>query len=170
MRLSVIRITDLQPPYERTQAGMFGIGSATRLDLSTRSVDRSLPLLWQLEGFGIIGKRSWLQPVEFTSELGQRTRSRAAAAAFVGSRVGVGGADATLGSRLAELTRTGPPSVRIDRSPRIACSEPSIGTQGSSAALAPSGAGTRYWVTSIHSPSLTPVRISVRIAWLFWCL
>src|SRR4051794_38666679 len=49
---------------------------------------------------------------------------------FAGPSHGV--ARATFASPDAGATRTGPPSVRIVRSPRITRSEPSIGVQGTS--------------------------------------
>ena len=57
--------------------------------------------------------------------------------------------------------------MRIDRSPRITCSEPSIGAQATSPVEPHSSDVARRLVTSIHSPSLTPVWISVRTAWPF---
>ena len=64
---------------------------------------------------------------------------------------------------VAGATRTGP-SVRIDTSPRITCSEPSIGNHGILLARLVPEPAVRRLVTSIQSPSLMPLRSSVRLA------
>ena len=95
-------------------------------------------------------------PAELVLVRGGRESVRRASA---GRCPSAGASLATFIGSVAWETFTGPPSARIDRSPRITCSLPSIGVHDLGAAGR--GRDCRL-VTSIHSPSLTPVRTSAR--------
>ena len=71
----------------------------------------------------------------------QSTRTGEPVPGLEGAGAGVPAALATFSSifSVAGTTSTGPPSARIDRSPRITCSDPLTGAQGSAAPLVPGG-------------------------------